>query len=249
MPVKKPPSNQIIHRRRNGQFLLEICAHPDYGLPFGQDRLVLIWVASLAVKQKSRVVYFESGAQILREFALPVDGPHYRRIIEAFRRIFGSTIYFGISRGRPDTIECARVHFFDALDLWFSPRAAEIADHRENVIVLSDAFWEELRAHPIPVHRETVCALASSPACLDLYLWLAWRSFGIRHMQRIPIEGTNGLAAQLGSSPYGRLRDFQRTLARWIKRIRTVWPDCPARLERNERSLIIANSPDRNAPI
>jgi hypothetical protein len=242
MPVKKPSANQLIHRRRNGHFLLEICAHPDYGLPFGQDRLALIWVASLAVKQRSRIISFRSGAQILREFDLPLDGPHYRRIIAAFGRIFSSTIYFGVPRGERDAIECSRAHFFDALDLWFSPQTTEIAAHHENVVILSEAFWEELRAHPIPVCKQVVCALASSPACLDLYLWLLWRSFGVRQTQRIPVGGPSGLSVQLGSVPYDRSRDFERTLARWIKRIRMVWPDCPAKLEKSGRTLIIWKS-------
>jgi Plasmid encoded RepA protein len=237
--------NQLIHRRRNGQFVLEICAHPDYGLPFGQDRLALIWVASLAVKQKSRVVSFESGSQILREFDLPVDGPHYRRMIEAFRRIFSSTIYFGMSRNRADAMDCARVHFFDALDLWFSPRAPQDVNRRENVVVLSEAFWEELRTHPIPVRRETVSALASSPGCLDLYLWLAWRTFKLSHTQRVPVGGLHGLAFQLGSDPYGRPRDFERTLRKWLERIRAVWPECSAQIEENGRTLLIGEGRNR----
>jgi hypothetical protein len=245
MPVKKPPISQLIHRRRNGHFLLEICAHPKYGLPFGQDRLVLIWVASLAVKQQSRIIAFKSGAQILREFDLPLDGRHYSRMIEAFGRIFSSTIYFGIPRGQHDAIECSRAHFFDALDSWFSPQTTEIGAHHENVVVLSEAFWEELRAHPIPVCKQVVCALASSPACLDLYLWLVWRSFGLRQTQRIPVGGSSGLSAQLGSVEYDRSRDFERTLTRWVKRIRTVWPECPAHVEKSGRSLIIWKSSDQ----
>jgi Plasmid encoded RepA protein len=184
-------------------------------------------------------VSFASAAQLLHEFELPVDGPHYRRIIEAFRRIFSSTIYFGVSPGHAGTIECARVHFFDALDLWFWPRPMQGRQHAENIVVLSEAFWDEVRTHPIPVRRQVVCALAASPGCLDLYLWLSWRSFGIQSAQHVPLTGSQGLAFQLGSDPYGRPRDFERTLKRWLDRIKIVWPECPARLERNGRALLI----------
>src|SRR5438105_4162320 len=82
LPIRKPPRSVLKHTRRNGRFLLEVVGHPDYGLPFGQDRLVPLWVATLAVRQKSRVVYFRSAAQILEEFDLPRDGPHYRRLVD-----------------------------------------------------------------------------------------------------------------------------------------------------------------------
>jgi hypothetical protein len=48
--------------------------HPEFGLPFGQDRLIPIWVATLAVQQKSRIVRFESAAQMLDFFHLSKDG-------------------------------------------------------------------------------------------------------------------------------------------------------------------------------
>src|SRR3954469_4426548 len=85
LPIRKPPKSVLKHVRRNGRFVLEVVGHPDYGLPFGQDQLVPLWVATLAVRQKSRVVYFRSAAQILEEFDLPRDGPHYRRLVQAFK--------------------------------------------------------------------------------------------------------------------------------------------------------------------
>lgn len=51
------------------------------GLPFGQDRLIPIWIATLALWQKSRELQFDSAAQMLDFFHLPKDGPHYRRLV------------------------------------------------------------------------------------------------------------------------------------------------------------------------
>jgi len=56
IPLRRPPHGQTAHARRNGRFFLEITAHPRVRLPYGQDRLIPIWVATLALKQKSRVV-------------------------------------------------------------------------------------------------------------------------------------------------------------------------------------------------
>jgi hypothetical protein len=114
LPLRRPPASQVIHRRRNGKFFLHIVARPDYGLPFGQDRLIPIWVATLAVRQKSRELHFDSAAQMLDFFHLPKDGPHYRRLIEGFKRLFGATIFFG-TQEQPNSapvIDWSRVDFF-----------------------------------------------------------------------------------------------------------------------------------------
>ena len=95
LPVRQPPKGQLLFERRNGRFLLQITGHPTYGLPFGQDRLVPIYLATLAVQQKSPTVRFRSGAEMLETFGLQKGGKEYRRLVAAFERIFGATIFFG----------------------------------------------------------------------------------------------------------------------------------------------------------
>jgi hypothetical protein len=41
-PIRRLPGQTLKYSRRNGRFFLEIVGHPDYGVPFGQDRLVLL---------------------------------------------------------------------------------------------------------------------------------------------------------------------------------------------------------------
>lgn len=88
LPLRPPPRGQLLYTRRNGKFFLEITGHPKFGLPFGQDRLIPIWVATLAVQQKSRNIRFDSSAQMLDFFRLSKDGRHYRRIVQGFQRVF-----------------------------------------------------------------------------------------------------------------------------------------------------------------
>ena len=45
----------------------------------------------------------------------------------------------------------------------------------ENVIVLSNEFFEEVTAHPIPADLEAVKVISSAPAVLDLFVWLSYR--------------------------------------------------------------------------
>jgi hypothetical protein len=181
IPLRRPPQEQLTYARHNGHFLLEITAHPRYGLPYGQDRLIPIWVATLAVQQKSRVVHFSSAAQLLEFFRLPKDGPHYRRMVEGFQRVFAATVFFGTEQQpeRMAVVDLARFQFFDRMQLWFNTTEQQqplLTERFDNLITLSDPFYREIDEHRIPVEREVVAALAQAPGVLDFYVWLVWKS-------------------------------------------------------------------------
>ena len=108
-----------------------------------------------------------------------------------------------------------------------------------NTVVLSEAFWNELQAHPIPIDMNVVRALVHSPGELDLYTWLTWRCWKAQNTVSIPIFGPGGLAGQLGSDIYESERKFRQTLRRWLASIRAVWPGCPAEISPDGESLIL----------
>jgi hypothetical protein len=56
---------------------------------------VPIFLATMAVRQQSRIVRFEAAAEFLDTFGLSKGGKEYRRLVSAFERIFGATIFFG----------------------------------------------------------------------------------------------------------------------------------------------------------
>ena len=230
LPIRRLPPQTLKYSRRNGRFLLEIVGHPEYGVPFGQDRLVLLWLATAAVRQKSPVVRFGSAAEILVEWGMQTNGSHYRRLHDAFRRVFGSTIFFGTKDDlrEAEVWNCSRGHFFDQMRLWFHKENSTGGKKGENTVTLSPAFWEELRTHPMPVDTEVVRALANNPGCLDLYTWLTWRCYQAREVQRIPLFGPMGLGSQLGVQDYARERKFRERIRQWLELVRLCWPECPA---------------------
>ena len=100
LPLRRPAAGQLIHRRQNGKFFLEVVAHPRFGLPYGQDRLIPIWLATLALQQKNRTVHFETPAHLLDYFRRRKDGSQYRRMKSAFQRVFAATMFFGTDEQR-----------------------------------------------------------------------------------------------------------------------------------------------------
>jgi len=243
LPVRQPPPGQLLFERRNGRFLLQMTGHPQYGLPFGQDRLVPIYLATLAIQQKSPTVRFRSGAEMLDTFGLQKGGTEYRRLVAAFERIFGATIFFGTDTmsGKAKLVERSRFHFLREARIWYHrrPEQTVLSGEFENVIVLSDEFYQEISAHPIPTDLEVVKVLAGAPAVLDLFLWLSYRCFLARDEEAIPLFGPFGLAQQLGSVEYSRPRRFRAKLEQWLSTICALWPECPARLSADSQSLLV----------
>ena len=254
LPLRRPASGQLTYSRHSGNFSLQIVGHPTYGLPFGQDRLIPIWVATLALRQKSRIVHFQNASELLAFFGLCPDGYHYRRLIDAFKRIFASTIFFGTEDQTTtrNLTDWTRFHFLDEMKLWCSPdnQDTEAGDEDPgNVITLSEAFYNEIDHHRIPVERKVVAALAHAPGVLDFYLWLVWKSWTVNaHPARIPMVAPGGLNEQLGTTEYSLDRRFCHTIVGWLKRVKAFWPECPA-VVTDDRRFLIVNSSRRSPAI
>jgi Plasmid encoded RepA protein len=180
---------------------------------------------------------------MLETFGMHKGGKDYRRLIAAFERIFGATIFFGSDgfNGISKVVQRSRFSFFREAQIWYTrePDQYPLSDQFENVIVLSDEFYQEITAHPIPADLEAVKVLAGAPAVLDLFMWLSYRCFVAKGQESIPLLGPYGLASQIGSIEYARPRRFREKLDEWLKTIRVLWPDCPARISSDGKQLLI----------
>ena len=246
LPMKRPPIGCLLHERRNGQFVLQVTGHPSYGLPWGQDRLVPIFLATIAVRRQSPRVTFESAAEMLDAFGLHQGGSQYRRLVDSFQRIFGATIFFGTDSQRVPAavVHHVRFNFMAEARIWYSrdPDQQLLPGECQNMIVLSDEFYREISSHPIPTDLQAAKALSSSPAALDLFTWLSYRCFTARGRERVPLFGEFGLLNQLGSIGYARPRKFREKLEGWLKLIRAMWPECPAHIDGDGTGLLIDRS-------
>lgn len=198
LPLRRPPAGQLLYERRNGNFVLQVTGHPEFGLPFGQDRLVPIFLATMAVRQQSKTIRFKSASVMLETFGMSKGRKEYRRLIAAFERIFGATIFFGTEpTSTARVIHRARFNFLSEATLWYQRDSGG-----ENVVTLSEEFFTEVMAHPIPADLEAVKVLVAAPGVLDLFLWLSYRCFTAKGQEAIPLFGPCGLTHQLGCVDY-----------------------------------------------
>ena len=243
LPIKRPAKGVLMHERRNGQFLLQVTGHPQYGVPWGQDRLVPIFLATLAIRQQNQIITFHSAADMLDVFGMQQGGSQYRRLIGAFQRVFGATIFFGTDtqREKAAVMQQARFNFMREARIWYSRDSSQevLRGGFENEIVLSDEFFREVTTHSIPTDLEAAKALSSAPAALDLFMWLSYRCFTAKAQERVPLFGDFGLAGQLGSGEYARPRKFRERLDGWLVLVRALWPDCPAHISASGDYLLV----------
>ena len=241
LPLRRPPKEQLLYERRNGSLVLQVTGHPDFGLPFGQDRLVPIFLATLAVRQQSKMIRFKSASMMLETFGMAKGGKEYRRLVAAFERIFGATMFFGTGNttSAARVVHRARFNFLSEATIWYQRNGD--GPGGENVVTLSEEFFAEVMSHPIPADLEAVKVLVAAPGVLDLFMWLSYRCFTARGQESIPLFGPAGLTHQIGCVDYSRPRRFRAMLDQWLTTILAVWPECPARISACGTSLNVGH--------
>ncbi len=138
-----------------------------------------IFLATLAVQQKSQVIRFRSAAEMLETFGMHKGGKEYRRLVAAFERSFGATMFFGTDtlHNRAKVVHRSRFNFLREAQIWYNRAQNQpvLSEEFENVIVLSDEFYQEVMAHPIPTDLEAIRLLAGR------------RQFGSVHVAGLPL--------------------------------------------------------------
>jgi len=117
-----------------------------------------IFLAALATRQQSVTVRFPSAAEMLEPFGLGQGGAQYRRLLAAFERIFGATIFFGTDSqvDAAAVLQQARFNFMSEARLWYcrSGDQQALREVGENIVVLSPEFYRDITMHPIPTSAQ-----------------------------------------------------------------------------------------------
>jgi plasmid replication initiation protein len=99
----------------------------------------------LAVQQKSQTIRFKTASEMLKTFGMSNGEKEYRRLIAAFERVFGATIFFGTDTitARAKVVQRSRFNFFREARIWYNRNSDDglLSERLENVTVLSDEFF------------------------------------------------------------------------------------------------------------
>lgn len=228
LPHKRVDATE--YERRNGRYLFRLSTRNGSTVPFGQDRLFPIWLATAfqaAGMPENNRIRFRSGADILAAFQQADDGKNRAALRERIRRWYNSTLdVFDDSHSEHDAME--RYALIKRVDLWYqSHSSGNQYTLWQNVIELDADFAHSLRTSAVPIDFQTVVALRDTPGALDLYVWQAHRSWeldNLRANRPVAIK-LPSLLAQLGTSLTGRAA--RRLMRKWQATIKEVWAGCP----------------------
>ena len=224
------PRNRLQYVRRNGPYTLTITATGPYKLPFGNlPRLLLAWVCTEAVRTRSReLVLGRSLSQFMRKLFIYHDSAGTTgartRLRNQMNRLFGCTVSLVYENDRVSATINSPIA--SRTELWWDPRSLDELVLWNSTIRLGEDFFQEIIQHPVPLNMNILRALSRSSLGLDLYLWLLYRTFTLKHPLKLSWVQ---LYRQFGVDPDRAgdkctVNNFRTDCLRELKKIKLAWP-------------------------
>jgi len=238
LPHSKPKGNEFT--RTNGHFTLTMLSPSKVGLPYGSvPRLLIAWISTEIVRTKSKTLTLGSSlSEFLRELGLARQGGargDITRLREQMRRLFSCYItadYHDKNRDASEGFKIVR-----RAETWWHPQNAEQAGLWQSTLTVSDEFFDEVMAAPIPLDLRALKALKRSPMALDLYMWLTFRN---SYLKADTVVSWPQLRMQFGAE-YTRERAFREAFKEALKKVMVVYP--AAKVQTVDGGVLLAPSP------
>ena len=222
------PGNRLQYKRVNGPFTLYMNTTADNKLPYGNlPRLLMAWLSTEAVKTGSRVIVLgDSLPKFMRELG------YLQQRREATNPPPQPTEAAVRLHRLDDLQRRAREQFISSLiaesgEFWWNERKPDQPSLWNSKIELGEKFFQEIIRHPVPLDMNTLTALKRCLLGLDLYLWLAYRTFPLRAVQQITWKQ---MYRQFGLHPSKAsdkktVLNFRVKILRELKKIKLAWPE------------------------
>jgi hypothetical protein len=211
------------------------------GVPFGsRARLILLRLQSEALRTGSRDV--ELGKSLrdwLSRMGIPVGGRSLKDVRDQTERISRCLLTFekrqGGALGVSNQSIMESAIFMEPLD---PDQGTLFAQHAR----LSEAFFESLKRHPVPLEEAAIRAIANNSMALDVYAWLAYRLHVL--VKPTPISW-RALKQQFGAG-FNRIDNFKTTFTANLRLALAVYRD--ARVEESSQGPVLHPSRPPVAP-
>ena len=221
------PGNRLRYVRRNGPYKLGMTAGIDNKLPFGNiPRLLLAWVCTEAVRTQSRhLILGASLSEFMGKLGMDCVGGARTRLRNQMRRLFNAHVQLVYADKQGESSVSSSVT--SRTDFWWDPKRPDEPMLWNSKIELGGDFFQEIIHNPVPLDMNILKALKRCSLGLDLYLWLAYRTFTLKHPLRLTWRQ---LYSQFDADPTKAgdkqsLKFFRRKVLRELKKIKTAWPD------------------------
>lgn len=211
------------------------------GVPYGsRARLILLRLQSEALRTQSRDV--ELGRNLndwLIKMGIPVGGRSFKDVKDQTERISRCRLTFEIRHG--NRLGMANQNIMESAIFFEAPDPSQgtlFAQHAR----LSEAFFESLKKHPVPIEEAAVRAISNNSMAIDIYAWLAYR---LHSLQKPTPVSWHALKQQFGIS-FSRLDNFKTTFSTNLRLALAVYRS--AKVEDGQAGLILHPSRPPVAP-
>lgn len=253
LPHSEPDPNLPVWTRVNGNLTLSVRPGWDFeankprGYPFGTiPRLLLFWLSTEVVRNKSRTVYLgDSLADFMKKLGLdPSRGgvrSDVRRLREQMERLFRCMISLELRGKQAQDSGVQWVDMPVALrgELWWNEKTPNVPTLWKSWIELNPRLFDALLASSVPIDFRILSALKNSALGLDLYSWFSYKMFVVNKKNESIFVDWKGLMYQLGSQ-YSNWKDFKKNAKLIFEKIKIVSPEFP--VEFVDRGLVLKPS-------
>lgn len=204
----------LIWKRGNEDFGIKIVGNVESGIPFGKDRLALIWVITQALQVGEPTIIGFTIKEFLDFFHFDKHGRAYDEAQERFDRLKEANVtVWWTSNDKRFELKC---NYLDtALIIRPKKRPARNSDD-VNAVTLNLSLWAHLaKENYVWLNLNVVRELKDSPGALDLYQWACAYAFKAK-AKTIPLVD---LYMQLGMKEDQLPKHKKLSIKRWIDKI------------------------------
>jgi hypothetical protein len=212
-------------------------------VPFGvYPRLILVYLQTQAIRTSNREVELgNSWRDWMTRIGVSWGGNTGRSVREQAELLSRCKLTFHMPDGGGRT-GLLNQSIVDKAIFIESPQVERQGRLFLESVKLSEQFYEALKRHPIPLEEAAIKALANNSACLDAYIWLAYRLHSLTAPKLVTWAA---LKAQHGHG-YGKLTDFKHRFTKILDLALAVYPE--AKLEVVQQGVILKPSRPPVAP-
>ena len=259
----------ILWESKAGKFKVEILGHPKFGVPYGQDTLIVLFLAIEARKQGKRKIEVDFYRDFCRMFEIDSNsGSRYNNVVNSLNRIRHSQ-YTWADETDPTRQKAAHYIYIEEADLYCDPKNPNQKPLFEQYILLSERFWDEINKHKIPFNLEAIKYLKGRAGHLNFYIWLSYRvtlnylknkEISDKYIKKLndpskkelmagghapePIKDFIPFWGENGlvsqlSTQITKRISFRQELKKWLKQTKELWTECPVEIVGDGNALEI----------